>query len=71
MLSKELQKMLDNAVEIKTTIFKELKPLRLKEDKLQKELDKIAAELRTTSAGTSLGKSAGGRRKACYWPVAS
>ncbi|MCK5606871.1 hypothetical protein KAR91_33525 [Candidatus Pacearchaeota archaeon] len=47
MLSKQLQKMLDGAVEVKAKILKELKPLRLKEDKLQKDLDEIAAELRT------------------------
>lgn len=47
MLSKQLQKMLDGAVEVKAKIFKELKPLRLKEEKLQKDSDKIAAELRT------------------------
>lgn len=46
-LSKQLQKMLDDAVKIKTAILKELKPLRIIEDKLQKELDKIAADLRT------------------------
>ena len=47
MLSKQLQKILDEAVEIKTGILKELEPLRLEEGKLQKELDKIAAELLT------------------------
>ena len=47
MLSKELQKMLDDAVKIKTAILNDLKPLRVKEDKLQKDLDKITAELRT------------------------
>lgn len=46
-LSKQLQKMLDEAMETKAAILKELKPLRVEEDKLQKELDKIAAELRT------------------------
>ena len=47
MLSKELQKMLDDAVKIKPAILNDLKPLRVKEDKLQKDLDKITAELRT------------------------
>lgn len=46
-LSKQLQKMLDGALETKAEILKELKPLRVKEDKLQKDLDKIAAELHT------------------------
>lgn len=45
MLSKELQEMLDKAVGTKVKILKELKPLRTKENKLQKDLDKLAAEL--------------------------
>ena len=46
MLSKQLQEILDGAVKIKTTILKELKPLRTKENDLQSKLDKLSVELR-------------------------
>ncbi len=46
MLSKELQKIYDEAVKVKTTILKKLEPLRLEEKKLQEKFDKIAKELR-------------------------
>ena len=45
-LSKELQEMLDKAVETKAKILKDLKPLRKKEDDLQGKIDKLTAELR-------------------------
>lgn len=47
MLSKELQKMYDGAVDVKTKILNDLKPLRKKEAELQGSLDKIASELLT------------------------
>ena len=46
MLSKQLQEMLDKAVTIKAKILEDLKPLRKKENELQKKLDKLSAELR-------------------------
>lgn len=48
MLPKELQKMYDEAVKVKTQILEELKPLRLKEAELQGKLDEIAKDLRKT-----------------------
>lgn len=47
MLSKELQKMYDEAMAAKTKILNDLKPLRKKETELQEGLNKIAVELRT------------------------
>lgn len=46
MLSKELQKMYDEAVKVKTTILKKLEPLRVEEAKLQTKFAKIDKELR-------------------------
>ena len=46
MLSKELQKIYDDAVSVKEKILNDLKPLRKKETELQGKLDKIAADLR-------------------------
>ena len=46
MLTKELQKMYDEAVGVKSKILNDLKPFRKKEAELQGNLDKIVSELR-------------------------